>query len=193
MQPDSDTSSPTATTATANDEKPSRPISRAFFTVCRPPLRHPLETHDTDAVGYAEPMTEILVETIHVIVLVLEALGVAAMVIGFAIAAFFSARALAKGRGGRAAFQVLRNMIGSSILLGLEILVAGDLIRTLLSPTPEEATVLGIIVIIRTILSISIQIEIEGVLPWKRALFTSGGQLMAEAVSRETRPTDELR
>jgi uncharacterized membrane protein len=138
-------------------------------------------------------MTEILVETIHVIVLVLEALGVAAMVIGFAIAAFFSARALAKGRGGRAAFQVLRNMIGSSILLGLEILVAGDLIRTLLSPTLEEATVLGIIVIIRTILRISIQIEIEGVLPWKRALFTSGGQLMAEAVSRETRPTDELR
>lgn len=138
-------------------------------------------------------MTEILVETIHVIVLVLEALGVAAMVIGFAIAAFFSARALAKGRGGRAAFQVLRNMIGSSILLGLEILVAGDLIRTLLSPTLEEATVLAIIVIIRTILSISIQIEIEGVLPWKRALLTSGGQLMAEAVSRETRPADELR
>lgn len=138
-------------------------------------------------------MTEILVDTIHVIVLVLEALGVAAMVIGFAIAAFFSARALAKGRGGRAAFQVLRNMIGSSILLGLEILVAGDLIRTLLSPTLEEATVLAIIVIIRTILSTSIQIEIEGVLPWKRALLTSGGQLMAEAVSRETRPADELR
>lgn len=84
-------------------------------------------------------------------------------------------------------------MIGSSILLGLEILVAGDLIRTLLSPTLEEATVLAIIVIIRTILSISIQIEIEGVLPWKRALLTSGGQLMAEAVSRETRPADELR
>lgn len=131
--------------------------------------------------------TEPLLAIVHVIVLVLEALGVAAMVIGFAAAGVFSIRALARGRGGNAAFQVLRTMIGSSILLGLEILVAADLIRTILAPSLEEAAILAVIVLIRTVLSVSIQIEIEGVLPWQRALLTSGGQLLADAVGRERR------
>ncbi len=130
--------------------------------------------------------TEVLAEIVHVIVLLLEAIGVISMVVGFLIAGYFAVRALAKGRGGQAAFQTLRTMIGSSILLGLEILVAADLIRTLLAPSLEEALVLAIIVVIRTVLSISIQIEIEGVLPWKRALLTSGGEVLARAVSRET-------
>lgn len=132
-------------------------------------------------------LSDVVAESIHVIVTVLEALGVIAMVIGIMIAVVFSIRALAQGRGGSAAYHVLRNMIGSSILLGLEILVAGDLIRTILGPSLEDAVVLIIIVVIRTVLSISIQIEIDGVLPWKRALLTSGGQFMAEAVRRETR------
>lgn len=81
-------------------------------------------------------------------------------------------------------------MIGSSILLGLEILVAADLIRTVMEPSLEEAVVLGIIVAIRTVLSISIQIEIDGVLPWKRALLKNGGQLMMETMSQEKRTTE---
>ena len=129
-----------------------------------------------------------LVDIIHGVVVVLEAIGVLAMIVGFALAVIFAARALKRGRGGAAAFQVLRTMIGSSILLGLEILVAADLIRTVLGPSLEEAAVLAIIVLIRTVLSISIQIEIDGVLPWKRALLTSGGKLMADAVVRETTP-----
>lgn len=132
-------------------------------------------------------LTDTLVEIIHVIVVVFEALGVFAMVVGFVIALIFSARALAQGRGGHAAYQVLRNLLGSSILLGLEILVAGDLIRTLLGPSFEDAVVLAIIVAIRTVLSMSIQIEIDGVVPWKRALLTSGGKLMAESVAHEVR------
>ncbi len=132
--------------------------------------------------------TGILVEIIHAIVVIFEMLGVIAMVVGFAMAAFFSVRTLARGRGGSAAFQVLRTMIGSSILLGLEILVAADLIRTIMAPSLEEAAILALIVLIRTVLSISIQIEIEGVLPWKRALLTSGGQLLAGAVAREAAP-----
>lgn len=110
------------------------------------------------------------------------------MAIGFAMATIFAIRTLIKGKSGAEAFQLLRRMIGSSILLGLEILVAADLIRTISAPTIEEALTLGLIVVIRTILSISIQIEIEGVLPWKRALLTSGGQVLADAVAKEIKP-----
>lgn len=129
-------------------------------------------------------MLESLVEGV---VVVLETVGIATMVIGFLVAGVFSVRALLQKRGGQTAFKLLRTLIGSSILLGLEILVAADLIRTVLAPTLQEAAVLAIIVAIRTVLSISIQIEIEGVLPWRRALFESGGAVLANAVKQETR------
>ena len=81
---------------------------------------------------------------------------------------------------------MLRNTLGAAILLGLEVLVAADLIRAITSkPSIEDALILGLIVVIRTVLSMSIQIEIEGVLPWRRALLTSGGQLLGEAVARD--------
>jgi hypothetical protein len=81
---------------------------------------------------------------------------------------------------------VLRNTLGAAILLGLEVLVSADLIRTITSkPSIEDAVVLGLIVIIRTVLSISIQIEIEGTLPWRRALLTSGGQVLARSIAPE--------
>ena len=117
-----------------------------------------------------------------------------AMITGFAIASAFAVRALVHKRGGKAAFQILRTMMGSAILLGLEILVAADLIRTVMNPSLNEVIILGIIVIIRTVRSVSIQIEIEGVLPWKRALLKSGGQIMAETAAQEvakSAPSDD--
>ncbi|MCP2636195.1 DUF1622 domain-containing protein [Microbacterium sp. HD4P20] len=115
-----------------------------------------------------------------------EALGAAAMMAGFVIALVLGVRSIARGEGGRAAFLVLRTTLGSAILLGLEILVAADLIRTITSkPSLEDALILGLIVLIRTILSISIQIEIEGTLPWRRALLRSGGQMIGDAVARD--------
>ena len=64
---------------------------------------------------------------------------------------------------------MLRNYFGWSVLLALEILVAADLIRTIaVQPTLENVGVLGIIILIRTVLSFSLDIEIEGVLPWRR-------------------------
>lgn len=134
---------------------------------------------------------ELIIQSVHAVVVIFEGLGIAAMALGFATAAFFAIRALVQGRGGTVAFGTLRRMIGSSILLGLEILVAADLIRTISAPTLEEAVTLGLIVLIRTILSISIQIEIEGVLPWKRALLTSGGQVLAETVVKEARASSD--
>lgn len=115
-----------------------------------------------------------------------EALGAVAMVAGFVLAVVLAVRSLRRGEGGRSAHLVLRNTLGAGILLGLEVLVAADLIRTITSkPSLEDAAILGLIVLIRTVLSMSIQIEIEGVLPWRRALLTSGGQLLGEAVARD--------
>ena len=76
--------------------------------------------------------------------------------------------------------------LGGAILLGLEVLVAADLIRTITSkPSMEDALILGIIVLIRTVLSMSIQIEIEGTLPWRRALLTSGAGVVSREIGRD--------
>ncbi len=115
-----------------------------------------------------------------------EAIGALAMIVGFVIAIVLGIRSLQRGEGGVAAFQVLRTTLGSAILLGLEVLVAADLIRTITSkPSLEDAAILGLIVLIRTVLSMSIQIEIEGSLPWRRALLTSGGKMLGDAVARD--------
>lgn len=120
------------------------------------------------------------------IAVVFEATGAIAMVVGFAVAVVLSVRSLRRTGDGRAAFLLLRNTLGAAILLGLEVLVAADLIRTITSkPSIEDAVILGVIVVIRTVLSMSIQIEIDGTLPWRRALLTSGGQVLAQAVTRE--------
>jgi uncharacterized membrane protein len=61
--------------------------------------------------------------------------------------------------------------VGRAILLGLEFLIAGDIIRTVVvAPTLQNVVVLGLIVLIRTFLSLSLQLEIEGKLPWQRDL-----------------------
>lgn len=128
------------------------------------------------------------------IVVTFEVLGVVAMTVGIVIAVVLAVRALVRGAGGHAAYVTLRSTIGASILLGLEILVAADLIRTISSnPTLEEVAVLGLIVVIRTVLSMSLQIEIDGVVPWRRALLKSGGQLLVESVARDAQATRERR
>ena len=115
-----------------------------------------------------------------------ETVGVIVMIVGFFIAVVLAVRALARREPGQLAFTVLRTTLGSSILLGLEVLVAADLVRTITSkPSLEEAAILGLIVLIRTVLSMSIQIEIEGTLPWRHVLTASGGQLLGEAVTRD--------
>ena len=65
-------------------------------------------------------------------------------------------------------YSLYRQDVGRAILLGLEFLIAGDIIRTVVvAPTLQNVVVLGIIVLIRTFLSLSLQLEIEGKLPWR--------------------------
>jgi uncharacterized membrane protein len=108
-----------------------------------------------------------LVETIG---LVIDAAGVLAIVVGVAVAIF---RFLSGGRHQETGYRQFRHDLGRGILLGLEFLVAADIIRTVaVSPTLESVLVLGLIVLIRTFLSMALQVELEGRWPWHRS--TSG-------------------
>ncbi|WP_223695141.1 DUF1622 domain-containing protein [Leifsonia poae] len=112
-----------------------------------------------------------------------EVAGVAVMVIGFVVALLISARAWLRTRNGQTAFRTLRESFGGVILLGLEVLVAADIVKTLISPSLNDVLVLALIVLIRTVLSFSLQIEIDGVAPWRRALVT-GPERIAQAAKR---------
>ncbi|AII05082.1 MULTISPECIES: DUF1622 domain-containing protein [Rhodococcus] len=112
---------------------------------------------------------------------VFEVLGVLAMVVGFVFAFFLAVRAWRRTGDGAQAFKTLRESLGGAILLGLELLVAADIVKTVTStPSLTDAAVLGVIVLIRTVLSLSIEIEIDGVAPWRKALVT-GPQVLARA------------
>jgi uncharacterized membrane protein len=74
-----------------------------------------------------------------------------------------------RARGAGNYYSLYRQDVGRAILLGLEFLIAGDIIRTVVvAPTLQNVVVLGMIVLIRTFLSLSLQLEIEGKLPWRR-------------------------
>ncbi|BCB76102.1 DUF1622 domain-containing protein [Phytohabitans flavus] len=118
-----------------------------------------------------------------------ELAGVAVLIVGLVWSAAVAVR-LWRRAGGRRAYQAVREFFGGSLLLGLEVLVAADLIRTVaVNPTLESVAVLGLIVLIRTFLSFSLQIEIDGVPPWRRAM-TSGATLMARGASRANSSAD---
>jgi uncharacterized membrane protein len=109
-----------------------------------------------------------------------ELLGVAVLVLGLVWSAALAARTW-RTEGGRPGYLALRETFGSVLLLGLELLVAADLIRTVaITPTLESVAVLGLIVVIRTFLSFSLQVEIDGVAPWRRAM-TSGVSAVVRA------------
>ncbi len=101
---------------------------------------------------------------------VFEAIGAAVLFVGLLVSVALAVRSLYRDRDGRAAYITLRESFGGVILLGLEVLVAADLVRTVaVAPTLENVAILGIIVVIRTVLSFSLETEIEGVAPWRRA------------------------
>jgi uncharacterized membrane protein len=103
------------------------------------------------------------------IVIVVEVLGVAFIVGGIALGVVKGASDLVARRGGSCAYDSMRRYLGRSILLGLEVLVAADLIRTVaVEPNLQNVVTLAIIVLIRTFLSFSLEVELEGVLPWRR-------------------------
>lgn len=99
--------------------------------------------------------------------LAIDGAGIVVIVSGLIVAVF---RCVRYFRGTEEAFRRLRQDIGRGILLGLELLVAADIIRTVaVAPTMEGVLILGLIVLIRTFLSMALQVELEGRWPWTRA------------------------
>ncbi len=104
--------------------------------------------------------------TVELVALLFEAGGTFAMAIGAVVALSLALRERASG--GRMVYRGFRNRLGRAIILGLELLVAADILRTISTePTLQQVVVLGIVVLIRTFLSFSLEIELEGRWPWQ--------------------------
>lgn len=100
----------------------------------------------------------------------IDAAGVAVIVIGVVAATIWFVFQL-RSLGWLDSYTQYRQTIGRAILLGLELLVGGDIIRTVaVAPTLENVAVLGGIVLIRSFLSLSLELELEGRWPWQRKI-----------------------
>lgn len=106
-------------------------------------------------------------QVVETVALAIDGAGVLVIVVGLLTAAF---RFVLSARKIEDPYRQLRQDIGRGILLGLELLVAADIIRTVaVTPTMQGVLILGIIVLIRTFLSMALQVELEGHWPWRRA------------------------
>ncbi len=105
---------------------------------------------------------------ITIVTYAVEGFGVVIIVVGSVVATI---RFLLRWRGGPpgATYREYRRAVGHAIILGLEFLIAGDVIRTVIvSHTLSSVAVLALVVVIRAFLSFTLAIEIEGRLPWQK-------------------------
>ncbi|MDY7528319.1 MULTISPECIES: DUF1622 domain-containing protein [unclassified Cryobacterium] len=100
---------------------------------------------------------------------VVEAAGAIIMVLGGALAFAVALPRVLRSSTRAQAYVGLRRDLGRAILLGLEVLIVADIIRTILvEPTVQSVVVLAVIVVIRVVLSFSLEVEMDGVWPWSR-------------------------
>lgn len=109
-------------------------------------------------------------DVIELIGKVIDSFGVAVIVAGIiAATVYFLSRTFKREGGHYGHYREYRRGVGRSILLGLEFIIAGDIIRTVaIDPTFANVGVLAVLIVIRSFLNIELQIEIEGRLPWQR-------------------------
>jgi len=106
-------------------------------------------------------------DVIEKIGMTIDAAGVVVIVTGAAIA--FVVTAVRLSRRESNVYQRFRQQLGRAILLGLELLVAGDIVRTVAaSPSLTSVAILAAIVVIRTFLSFSLEVETTGRWPWQK-------------------------
>jgi uncharacterized membrane protein len=123
-------------------------------------------------------------DVVSEVVRVVEGVGGAIMVVGGIVAfGLFAQHVRAQPR---AAYQRLRENLGRVILLGLEVLIIADIIRTIVvDQTLESVGVLAGIVLIRIVLSFSLEVEIDGAWPWNRRRAATGEQPSADPGSED--------
>lgn len=119
-----------------------------------------------------------------------EALGAVVLVVGVVWSIVLAVIALRRSGNPGRVYTAVRQCFGGALLLSLEVLVAADLIRTVaVAPSLTNVLVLGIIVLIRTFLSFSLETEIEGMPPWRRAM-ASGAATVQRATNTALGPDE---
>jgi len=106
-------------------------------------------------------------ELISIVGYAIEAVGVLVIVVGLCVCSVVFIRTFRHFPEGRA-YRTYRQQLGRSIILGLEFLIAGDIVRTVVvADTLENVAILGVIILIRSFLGITLHLEVEGRWPWQ--------------------------
>jgi uncharacterized membrane protein len=133
-------------------------------------LSGPALAQDAEALGQRAampPNPDWFVEALHWTARGIEAVGIAIIVLGAIVSSFYFLWQLLKAGVQAEPYHAYRANLGRGILLGLEFLIAADIIGTVaVDPTLENLGVLAIIVLIRTFLSFALEVEIQGHWPW---------------------------
>lgn len=113
-------------------------------------------------------MPETLVHVLETVTRWLEIVGASALILGFVIATVQLVRR-ARTAGPKPAYEAYRQSLGRVVLIGLEILVAATILKTItVDPTPEALGRLAVMIAIRTILGWTMVLEMSGRWPWQR-------------------------
>src|ERR687893_410844 len=121
---------------------------------------------------------------------VIDFVGVVIIALGALIGVILCAQDLLRQERAVNAYSHLRTFLGRSLLLGLEFLVAGDIIKTVaIGTTLDSVIVLAIVVLVRTILSLSIDVEIDGRWPWEAAKQAGAAEVASASTSEARRHT----
>jgi len=114
-------------------------------------------------------MSEQVISVLATTEQLLKIIGAAALVLGFVVATLRYAREI-RALGARSAFDRYRQSIGRVVMIGLEILVAATIIKTItIQPTLEELGLLAVMIVIRTILGWAMFVEVNRIWPWQKA------------------------
>jgi uncharacterized membrane protein len=122
----------------------------------------------TSELIFTEKAQGVILHGLHLTASAIELLGVVVIVCGVVAATVWALDEMRRGRL-TDAFRSYRANLGRGILLGLEFLIAADIIGMVaIVPSFDRLGILALIIVIRTFLSFSLQIEIEGRWPWRR-------------------------
>lgn len=132
-------------------------------------------------------LTTSLVHYIDVIAKIVEFIGVFIMLLGLLFALYKAILSIHNFT--HDVYMEIRQAVGRSILLGLEVLIAADIMATVVTtPTMQSVLVLGFIVLIRTFLSLSLQVELEGRFPWQNKNTTLENTVSKSSIPKNTIP-----
>lgn len=113
-------------------------------------------------------------EWMELVVKAFEVAGVAILAVGSIAALVGAAMSVSRGEPA-SAYKRARHDVGRAILLGLEMLIIADIVQTItIDPTLESAATLALIVVVRTFLSFSLEIELDGTVPWRKGSRAEG-------------------